>query len=350
MVCKKTTSTRAVARTAVAIALLQAHQGAHMMASACSTFTVNPWSSDSPGGPNTVSGRTVDFSANMDFYSTINLVPVPLADDGHYTANHGFLATVANLYEGHAFAPVLRSNLITPVAKAKSFLSAAIDGLNDAGLSCAALYDRSIYEGLWKFPGDHYPEVNASDKQRTQIIGVYSMCKYILANFDSAEGAMRALDPSKTQIVQPKLFAKHLPQYMFPVHFIVTDKDRQMWVAEFGMKDNGDTFAWRNATEWGVVTNAPQLPTQLANLKKFINRNPEVKEAVENVARYQAEGITNGTLPAILNPVPGSMRSRDRFVRLALFNRIGSYAAMLPRAPRTCPRPRSQRLPRTRSS
>lgn len=290
--------------------------------SACSTFVVNPWNSDTANGPNTVSGRTMDFDT-LDLNGTISIVPkgsvlqpnlLPIdyeglsfnvSDNGYYTAKYGFVAAMVNLQ----------------VSTKK--ISGPADGLNEKGLSCAALYDTSLKE---VFVSQAYPEVNASDSQRTKILEVYNLCKYILAKFDTAEAAVTDIDPSTTQVVQTK--AVRGLNFFHPLHFIVMDTDRQMWVAEFGNYTNGDSFVWRNATEWGVITNQPQLPGQLENLEKFISSNPDVKEAIEKVNKYESEGTVNGTLPGILSPVPGSTLSADRFVRLALFNRIGSWASM----------------------
>lgn len=312
------------------------------MASACSTFMVNSWYSDSPGGPNVVSGRTMDFDS-LDLNGTLNIVPKgsvlyqnlydedfngtgQVADTAAYfTTKHGYVAAVSNLWQPK-YAEQMPAELTTPIAKAKSLLSGVADGLNDAGLSCAILYDKSLIYNV--FLNGAYPNVNASDAKRTNIIEVYSVCKYILAMYATAEGAVQGIDPAKTQLVQPLVISRMSVQFFFPFHFVVLDNDRQMWVLEFGNYTNGDSFVWRNATEWGVVTNQPQYEEQIANLEEYIAANANVNETIAKVKAYEAEGTTNGSLPGILEPVPGSAVSKDRFVRLALFNRVGSWAPM----------------------
>lgn len=59
---------------------------------------------------------------------------------------------------------------------------------------------------------------------------------------------------------------------MFPMHVVVGDAEKQLWVMEFNAQpsgDNADGYVWRNATEYGVIANAPQLPEQLQNLGTY---------------------------------------------------------------------------------
>ena len=340
----------------LAALLLASSAGHHMLtAQACSTFMINPGpSSPSLGGPNAVSGRTMDFDTALDLATSVAIVPpgstlstnllpedyegtVYTEKDYYYTSKYGFLATAGDIWQpelGALLPPELTSDPDKLAAIRQLFIATA-DGLNEKGLSCATLWDSSLYAVFGDGKDEsyassaYYPTANASDKARPNILALYAICKYILATYDSVESTVAGLNPATTQLVQPKIIEKLPVHIFFPFHVVVMDKDRQVTVLEFdkGLK-NGDKYAWHNATEWGVVTNEPHLPEHVANLESFIAKNPIINETIAIVDQYLAENVTIGTLPDMMSPIPGSAASTDRFVRLSLFNRVGAWATM----------------------
>lgn len=337
MKCTLATSTTTGAMAAIGAVLLLIKS-----AQACSTVIAHPMA-----GSATVSARTVDFDADTN--TTINAIPKHSVLWGqlypedlpryahnnnrsawhrlHYKAKHSFLATVQ-----HHFKPWVQDMVPEEYRYMGGNLwTVVMDGINDAGLSCAYQYDLTIknLDG----PADAFAESDVNDTARPHVFNIYALCKYIMATFSSAEDAVQALNPNTTQIVQPRALAEAgLPDF-FPIHMFVKDRHRQLWLLEMvnDRKDGNETlhtFKWSNATEWGVVTNAPHYQAHLDHLQDFIHSNATVEKTIAAADAYIAGDSAHATLPsdADMMPLLGGSESRARFVRLAVLNRIAPYA------------------------
>ncbi|KAF0694140.1 Aste57867_14959 [Aphanomyces stellatus] len=150
----------------------------------------------------------------------------------------------------------------------------ASDGLNEAGLSAAFLY----------LDGTVYPRANTSDPRPI----ITSYVSYFLGNFASVEDVKAHLDDVQFSDFDPRLATLFNPaakEDLFPLHVIIHDAVGESLVLEFL---NGTLHTYSN----DVLTNDPPLEQQLAAV--------------------QAHGD---------KPLPGSIGSTDRFIRLSLLNR-----------------------------
>eukprot|EP00887_Chlorella_sp_A99_P001646 scaffold8.g1646.t1 len=225
---------------------------------ACSSFIVNC----APDGGAVVTGRTLDFSADLTAQTNITLFPAALPFTG------------VQPYEGAA-APTWNFKHTFVVSAVGAHLGLdgpliAWDGLNDAGLAVGLLWQSNV---TFKH------KYNASGP--SQAIVVSDVIYYLLGSFATVAEARAYLDPVKLQIIlRPKLknaidtIFKSDPDLPKPdadgtiawgTHFHITDANGDGLLLE-GTPDGG--FA---VYETPVLTNEPAFPLMRAWMAAYNN-------------------------------------------------------------------------------
>jgi len=128
------------------------------------------------------------------------------------------------------------------------------DGMNEAGLSFGA---------LWYEPDTKYQEVGPGEEQRA--LAQTMSGAWILGNFST-------VDELKQAVAGIKVFGYVVPALHMapPAHGIIYDASGKSVVMEFG---GGKVELYDNPL--GVLTNAPDFPWHLNNLRQFIGMNNE---------------------------------------------------------------------------
>ncbi|MEI2429431.1 linear amide C-N hydrolase [Lysobacter yananisis] len=179
-----------------------------------------------------------------------------------------------------------------------------IDGINQAGLSCAALW----------LPGTQYATQADSGEQP---VAFHDFVAWVMSQFDSVPTLVSAL--ANVRIVGPQPDA---PTYL-PVHFIATDSQGLSAVIEC---IGGQTIVYgpdyRNgATNDAVLTNAPTYDWHRSNL--------EIYEKLSVVGSGTSRKADSGPpVGAGTVGLPGDITSPSRFIK-AWFLRKG--LGLLPR-------------------
>jgi choloylglycine hydrolase len=206
----------------------------------CTTFSLYLKGSNSP---DVITARTMDFA--RDLKTQVKVIPqgqsfpslenTPLKNPLKWQNKYGYVS--------------MECNLGLPTATATS------DGLNEAGLSVAALW----------LPDSVYA---SSESATTPTI--YNSClpDWILGNFDSVAAVQYALE-NITVINIKERFPVHIV-----LHYVISDQDGNNLIVEF---TNGQlqTYEPDNA----VMTNAPTYNYQLVNLDNYdlsLTSNPKV--------------------------------------------------------------------------
>ncbi len=169
-----------------------------------------------------------------------------------------------------------------------------VSGMNEQGLSFDALY----------FPGLAEYQTYDSNKA-SEAMPYYLIADYILGNFLNITEIKEAL-PKLTVYAQA---LKHAGQdVVFPLHFVVTDKQGQSLAIEF---TDGQLHLYDN--KLGVFTNSPSYPWQMTNLNNYINLSPNApKSMIKDGVTYNATGQGAGSIG-----LPGDYTPPGRFVRMA---------------------------------
>lgn len=167
-----------------------------------------------------------------------------------------------------------------------------IDGFNEKGLSIGALW----------MPGSEYPAVPADPKTAMHFTDLSS---WILGNFSTA-------DEAKAALPNVQVFATEVPGLagIPPIHMIVQDTSGKAFVVEF---TKGKMEIYDNPL--GVLTNAPEFPWHITNLRNFINLS------AINAGPINLEGTVlrpTGQGSGLLG-IPGDWTPPSRFVRATIF-------------------------------
>lgn len=182
-------------------------------------------------------------------------------------------------------------------------LDRAVDGLNERGLSFGA---------LWQ-PDSVYPQVDESNLQN--VVALDQMGNYILGNFATVDEVKQGLE--KIQVWARKI---HELGIVPPLHFTVHDAAGKSIVIEF-LK--GKSLVFNNPV--GVLTNAPEFPWHLQNLRNYIqlsNKNTLSATVLGLTFKNVGEGVG-------LAGLPGDWTPPSRFIRasyLANFAEKGKTA------------------------
>jgi choloylglycine hydrolase len=242
-------------------------------ASGCSEFILK---NSTPGS--VISGRTIDF-----LYSTLTDTNFAVEARGQ---NHTSLSWLNPGEPGlswnntYGFAGV--ANFAGLVQQYNNELY-YLDVLNEAGLSASLLWLNEA----------HFPR-NGSDPDKALIY--LDLPGWIAGEF-------RTVDEVKAGLSSVEIWAPEELDGTYPLHLCVHDANGKSMIVEW-VEDGNNTSVMRIYdgdevdANYGVMTNSPEYPGQLANLEYYQDSNPE----------NHFKGL------------PGGVSMADRFVRLSKLN------------------------------
>lgn len=177
-------------------------------------------------------------------------------------------------------------------------VDAAIDGMNEKGLSYEALYLPALAQ-YQSIPEGHEKEA----------LSYLKLGDWILGNFAT-------VDEVKAAIKTVYVFEEPLKQkanFVFPLHFSVYDASGKGVIIEY---IDGQLHLYDNAL--GVLTNSPGYDWQMANLNNYIHLNPLDPDSVHY------NNITLGPVGHGFGMVglPGDVTPPSRFVKIATLLRV----------------------------
>jgi choloylglycine hydrolase len=166
-----------------------------------------------------------------------------------------------------------------------------VDGFNEKGLSVGALW----------FPGVKYPVPSSASPESTIFFA--DITTWLLGNFSNIEQAKEVLQ-------KVNIYAGAVPGFpeIPPMHLSIHDANGKSLVVEFL---DGKINLFDNPV--GVLTNAPEFPWQVTNLRNYLNLSVVNKGPVKidgNVLEPTGQG--NGLLG-----IPGDWTPPSRFVKIA---------------------------------
>jgi choloylglycine hydrolase len=167
------------------------------------------------------------------------------------------------------------------------------DGMNEAGLS---------FGGLWYEVDQQWQDVKPGEESRALAETMFG--PWVLANFST-------VDEVKQAIAGIKIFGYVVPAIGMapPAHCIMYDATGKSIVLEC---DKGKVEVYDNPL--GVLTNAPNFPWHLNNLRQFIgmdSENPKPRDM--SGMKFVPTGHGLGMIG-----LPGDLTPPSRFVRLAV--------------------------------
>ena len=166
-----------------------------------------------------------------------------------------------------------------------------IDGMNEAGLSV----------GMLLFVDSKYETIDKESEG--MALSNLDLCSWILGNFATVEEL-------KKELPNIRVWLESIPEIgePLPLHVSVHDATGKSIVIEF---INGEKKVYDNPI--GVMTNMPEFPWQVTNLRTFVNSNPFNPDA------KNFSGITTGPFGQGSGwlGIPGDWTPPSRFVRIA---------------------------------
>ncbi len=246
--------------------------GACMPAQACTQITLK----SRDGG--VVVGRTMEFGPDLES----RVMTTPKGTRFQSTAPGGG----AGLQWTAAFGYVKFDFLGTGYA---------VDGVNTAGLSVGLLY----------LPGyTKYQEV--SQGETDTALEYLLVGDWVLGNFSSTHAVKEAVRRTAVYGVPRAFGARH--DVLFPIHLIVVDNTGCSAVIEWV---DGDVKVYDSPN--GLLTNSPEYPWQLTNLKNFVNLSPYSPTPTElHGMEYVGTGQGSGAIG-----LPGDFTPPSRFVKMS---------------------------------
>lgn len=171
-------------------------------------------------------------------------------------------------------------------------IDAAIDGMNEVGLSFEYLY----------LPGETQYQVIPAGHE-AQALPYLRLGDWVLSNFKSVDEVQTAL---KSMVI----FSQTLPgmgETIFPLHAAIYDASGKGIVIEFV---NGKMMIFTN--EVGVLTNSPTYDWQVTNLRNYMNLSPFTPQPIiVGDLVFAATGQGSG-----MKGLPGDMSPPSRFVKV----------------------------------
>lgn len=165
------------------------------------------------------------------------------------------------------------------------------DGMNEAGLSMEGLY----------FTESRYETVDAATAPNA--ISSNDFVSWVLGNFATVDEVKEAL--SSVRVWGETVPALGGP---IPLHFAVHDASGKCIVVEFV---NGIKKVYDNPV--GVMTNMPEFPWHVTNLRNYLNLSPLIPKARDfNGVTVRPTGTGSGWLG-----IAGDWSPPSRFVRIA---------------------------------
>ena len=172
---------------------------------------------------------------------------------------------------------------------------AALDGLNDAGLSVGAFY----------FPDyADYPQVTAADDGN--VVNPLNFVNYLLTMCATVDEVRQAAASVVVAGAKLKAWGGIVP----PFHWIATDRSGASVVIE---PVGGKLMIHENPL--GVITNSPTFDWHMTNVRNFIYLNPLNVPPVK-LGKVEFSQLGQGTG---LGGMPGDFTPPSRFVRAVVF-------------------------------
>jgi choloylglycine hydrolase len=172
------------------------------------------------------------------------------------------------------------------------------DGLNEAGLSFSQLW----YDGdmQWQVVG---PE------EKTIALANIMLGSWVLGNFSTVSEAAKA-------IKHVRVFGRANPEIggaVIPAHFILHDAKGGCMVVEY---EKGELHIYDNPL--GIMTNAPNFPWMLTNLRNYVGMKSSMAEAQDfSGLKTKPTGHGSGMFG-----LPGDITPPSRFVRMAVMTKF----------------------------
>lgn len=229
-----------------------------------------------------ISARTMEFGIDMDYAMII----VP--------RNKRFLSPASEGKSGISWNTKYGYVASNAMGK-EEYIS---DGLNEAGLSFSWLWYKGEME--WQKVGPRESRLALANS----MLG-----SWILGNFSSVEEVSRALE-------EVKVFGHRAPEaggFVFPAHIVLHDASGGCVVIEY---EKGNLNVYDN--QLGIMTNAPEFPWMLTNLRNYVGMSAAQLEPAEFGGQfYKAMGHGSGMFG-----LPGDISPPSRFVRLAIMTKF----------------------------
>ncbi|MES1909287.1 MAG: hypothetical protein MHM6MM_002050 [Cercozoa sp. M6MM] len=181
-----------------------------------------------------------------------------------------------------------------------AYLDVVVDGINEKGLSFAALYFRN------------YASFKTEVENLEKAVPHYMIGHVVLGKCATAKEARKVLEE------QIEIFGGRLPftaateaagmaNYVLPLHFSIQDASGDAFVME--IVENGTIKFHQNKV--GVMTNSPTYDWHMANLANYANLRPHNAVPVE----YNGHRMVPHSQGSGMHGLPGDTTSASRFVR-----------------------------------
>ncbi|WP_292592782.1 linear amide C-N hydrolase [Mesotoga sp. UBA5825] len=138
---------------------------------------------------------------------------------------------------------------------------------------------------------------------------MFDLPAWILVNFDNLDSLKRALS-ELTMWGEVNELLQEVP----PLHLSLQDSSGGSMVLEF---TDGEVIVYENPN--GVLTNSPELPWHLSNLRNYVNLSPYMKETEINGITYKGIGFGSGYVG-----IPGDVTPPSRFVRISFLREFSN--------------------------
>ncbi len=169
-----------------------------------------------------------------------------------------------------------------------------LDGMNEHGLSAGFLY----------LPGYTKYQTVPSGEVKNALLYLYAG-DWVLGNFTSVEDVKKAI--GGVYIFAKPVTYGEIKDVIFPVHMIVTDNTGKSIVIEW---IDGKTNVYDNPL--GILTNSPEFPWHLNNIKNYVNISPHSAAPITiDGIEYAATGQGSGAVG-----VPGDYTPPSRFIKM----------------------------------
>lgn len=170
-----------------------------------------------------------------------------------------------------------------------------VDGMNEKGLTGGVLYFAPIAD-----------YTKPADAESSEVLTPWEFISWALMNFET-------VDEVKASIDEIKVVEKVLPQLKIvpPFHYVLHDASGKSIVVE---PIDGQLQVFDNPV--GVMTNNPEFPWHMSNLKNYVNLTPLNAEP-NKIRGYTIEGMGQGSGWLGL---PGDPTAPSRFIRALAYS------------------------------
>lgn len=225
-----------------------------------------------------ISARTLELEGDMSssFYQVPRAQSFPLVR----TTGAGAWLTWTNQY---GFVGIASPSVF-------STLPCFMDGMNERGLSAAALW----------LPGTAFPAAGSTKLPQVQFTDLTAWALGQYATVAEVQAALPGIS-----VVGPAVPTGKDDDGYIPIHFIISDATGASLILEFV---GGEMRSYTSST--GVLTNAPPYDWQLTNLANYANLNV-VGDSETSILN------TEPPLGSTLLGMPGDIMSASRFIRAA---------------------------------